>query len=76
MDVIPESLKSHRVQQGADVVHGEVRWEPIRSLWFSGMALAALVGGALTFTWAAFALFAGTTHWYCCSGTRWACTAS
>ena len=61
MDVIPESLKSHRVQQGADVVHGEVRWEPIRSLWFSGMALAALVGGALTFTWAAFALFAGTT---------------
>lgn len=61
MDVMPESLKSHRVQQGADVVHGEVRWEPIRSLWFSGMALSALVGGALTFSWAAFALFAGTT---------------
>ncbi|WP_205895783.1 acyl-CoA desaturase [Pseudomonas leptonychotis] len=61
MDVVPESLKSHRVQQGADVVHGEVRWEPIRSLWFTGMALAAIVGGSLTFTWAAFALFASST---------------
>ncbi|WP_339409049.1 acyl-CoA desaturase [Pseudomonas sp. EA_35y_Pfl2_R5] len=60
MDVMPESLKSHRVQR-ADVVHGEVRWEPVRSLWFTCMALGALVGGALTFNLAAFALFAGST---------------
>ena len=61
MDVVPESLKSHRVQTGADVLQGVVLWEPMRSLWFSGMALGALVGGALTFTWAAFALFVGST---------------
>ncbi|MGB4072682.1 acyl-CoA desaturase [Pseudomonas sp.] len=61
MDVMPESLKDHRVQQGGDVVHGEVRWEPIRSLWFTGMTLAAVVGGTLTFTWAAVVLFAGST---------------
>lgn len=61
MDVMPESLKSHRVQAGADVLQGVVRWEPVRSLWFSTMALGALVGGALTFTWAAFALFVLST---------------
>ncbi len=43
MDVVPESLKSHRVELGSDVVHGEVRWEPVRSLWFGAMALGALV---------------------------------
>lgn len=61
MDVVPESLKNHRVQLGADVENGEVHWEPIRSLWFSAMALGALVGGALTFSWSAFALFVVTT---------------
>lgn len=61
MDVVPKSLMSHRVQAGADVLRGVVRWEPVRSLWFSGMALGALVGGVLTFTWAAFSLFVGST---------------
>lgn len=63
MRALPDSLKNHRVQatETADVVRGEVRWEPVRSLWFTGMALGALVGGALTFSWGAFALFLGTT---------------
>ncbi|MGO4781928.1 hypothetical protein AB4084_41210, partial [Lysobacter sp. 2RAB21] len=43
------------------VSHGLVAWEPVRSLWLSGMALGAIVGGALTFTWAAFALFVVST---------------
>lgn len=61
MDVMPESLRSHRVQASADVLQGVVRWEPVRSLWFGGMAAGALVGGALTFTWGAFALFVIST---------------
>lgn len=61
MDIFPQSLKNHRVQLGADVENGEVHWEPIRSLWFSAMALGAVVGGALTFSWSAFALFVVTT---------------
>lgn len=61
MDVMPESLRIHRVQAGADVLQGVVRWEPVRSLWFGGMAAGALVGGALTFTWGAFALFVIST---------------
>ncbi|MGO4262375.1 acyl-CoA desaturase [Lysobacter sp. TAB13] len=68
MNALPESLKSHRVQSLADqaasvrsVSHGLVAWEPVRSLWLSGMALGAIVGGALTFTWAAFALFVVST---------------
>lgn len=61
MDIFPQSLKGHRVQLGADVEDGEVHWEPVRSLWFSAMALGASVGGALTFNWSAFALFVVTT---------------
>lgn len=68
MDDLPESLKSHRVQSQSEQVdsvrsvsEGRVVWEPVRSLWFSSMALGAVLGGALTFTWGAFALFMGST---------------
>jgi len=58
-----ESLRSHRARASAltDVVEGRVVWEPVRSLWFSGMALGAILGGALTFSWNAFILFAIST---------------
>lgn len=59
MPAVPESLKQHRV--GSDdmrsVVDGVVRYSPIKSLWFTAMSGMALVGGALTFTWTAFAVF-------------------
>jgi fatty-acid desaturase len=63
MDVLPESLKSHRVQAASvrSVSEGRVVWEPVRSLWFTAMALGASVGGVLTFSWGAFALFVGST---------------
>lgn len=63
MQQIPESLDSHRVLTSSDrsVVAGEVVWEPVRSLWFSAMVLGATVGGALTFSWSAFALFVAST---------------
>ncbi len=68
MNALPASLQSHRVQSRAEVVasirgvsDGRVVWEPVRSLWFSTMAVAAVVGGLATFSWAAFALFVVST---------------
>lgn len=67
-DELPQSLSDHRVVAGSDsgvaissVSVGRVVWEPVRSLWFSVMALGAVVGGALTFSWSAFALFVTST---------------
>ncbi len=53
----------HRVQKTSirDVCDGVVKWEPVRSLWISVMALAAIIGGIYTFTWSAFALFVVST---------------
>lgn len=53
----------HRVSaiDPQDVQLGVVRWAPVKSLWFLGMAAAAMVGGALTFTWSALAVFAVST---------------
>jgi fatty-acid desaturase len=63
MQQLPESLKQHRVQatDGSAVLIGEVRYEPLKSLWFTAMAGGALVGGALTFSWQAFIVFLATT---------------
>jgi fatty-acid desaturase len=60
-----ESLESHRVEcsNAADVCNGEVRYSPVKSMWFLGMACGALVGGSITFTWQAFSLFVVTTLW-------------
>jgi len=58
-----ESLQAHRVRASspADVCEGSVVWEPVRSLWFSVMALGALVGAPLTFSWGAILLFGIST---------------
>lgn len=63
MDASPGSLRNHRIQaqDAGSVVHGTVRYAPIKSLWFIGMAAAAVVGGAMTFTWQALAVFLGAT---------------
>jgi len=68
MHALPDSLDAHRVRPQADpdacirsVREGRVVWEPVRSLWFSAMALGATLGGALHFSWGAFALFAVST---------------
>jgi stearoyl-CoA desaturase (delta-9 desaturase) len=56
-------LEGHRVTApDVDAVcRGRVRYAPLKSLWFLGMLGAALVGGALTFSWSAVALFAFIT---------------
>jgi fatty-acid desaturase len=63
MEGIAASLEQHRASAiDLDSVRvGVVRYAPIKSVWFLGMASGALVGGALTFTWSAFALFVFAT---------------
>ena len=63
MAELPASLRHHRAQAGDvdSVVRGEVRYAPVKSLWLIGMAVAALAGGILTFTWSAFFIFLATT---------------
>ena len=63
MNPLPASLDDHRVhaRHPAGVLIGRVRYSPAKSLWFSGMALAALIGGALTFSWAALGVYLGAT---------------
>lgn len=39
-----------------NAVDGTVVWSPVKSLWFSGMAITALVFGPLTFSWDAAAI--------------------
>ena len=57
------SLAGHRViAPDVDAVcRGRVRYAPAKSAWFLGMVAGAVIGGALTFSWPAFALFVGTT---------------
>lgn len=63
MPSLPKSLEAHRVQTTSpvDVCRGRVRWAPVKSLWFLGMASAAVIGGIACFSWAGLALFFGTT---------------
>lgn len=63
MSALPASLEGHRVSspQLGSVVDGEVRYSLRKSFWFLGMASAAAIGGWLTFSPAAFALFVVTT---------------
>jgi fatty-acid desaturase len=63
MNELPASLATHRVNAVnlASVTEGEVRWSPVKSIWFIAMSLASLVGGALMFSWTAFAIFVVTT---------------
>lgn len=56
---------SHRIQSDdlSSICEGDVRWAPAQSIWLSSMAAGAIVGGALFFSWPAFALFLVTTAW-------------
>jgi len=63
MAPLPHALDAHRVRAAdpAAVLHGDVVWSGSKSLWFTGMALAAVIGGLATFSWAAFGVFLGCT---------------
>jgi len=63
MTDLPASLRSHRVAatEVEAVCDGRVRWAPWKSLWFLSMSCGAVIGGVLTFSWAALALYVAST---------------
>ena len=61
--LLPEGIARHRIRHRdpAQVCAGEVRFSFSKGLWFFGMAGAAVIGGALTATASAIALYLVTT---------------
>lgn len=59
MEGVNANLDGYRVttQDLNSVLLGEVRYAPVKSIWFLGMAAGAVVGGSLTFSWSAFSVF-------------------
>ena len=59
----PGSLEGHRVRTRDDrsVLAGEVVYSPVKSFWFLGMLVGAVVGGLMTITPGAVLLFVVTT---------------
>ena len=49
-------------------VEGSVHWAPTKSIWFGAHCLVALVGGVLTFSFDALAVFAAVTAVTLCFG--------
>lgn len=47
---------------------GYVKWSPIKSLWYFGHLLTAIIGGVIYFSWSGFALFVGFTMITLCLG--------
>ncbi|MGH6929645.1 MAG: acyl-CoA desaturase [Dongiaceae bacterium] len=60
----------HRIVPGAytDAHSGRVRWSPVKSLWVTAMYAGAIVGGSLTASWDAVALFLATSALTLCTG--------
>lgn len=56
------------ITDNTDPVAGQVRWAPGKSIWMTGMTVAAVVLGPLSFTWDAFALFLTTSAVTLCFG--------
>jgi fatty-acid desaturase len=69
-DFGPDAYKVNSLTdlERASPVEGQVVWDPVRSFWNSGMFLAALILGPLTFTWSAFAVFLLTAGVTLCAG--------
>ncbi len=60
----------HRIDfaRTAHPVQGQVRWSPLKSLWWSGMAAGWAVLGTLYFSWSAVAVFVGLCAVTLCLG--------
>ncbi|MBB6221557.1 acyl-CoA desaturase [Rhizobium leguminosarum] len=56
------------IDDSSDPVKGRVVWMPAKSVWISAMTLTAIIGGPLTFTWSAFAIFILLTAITICLG--------
>lgn len=63
-----ELPRIHLVSPDTNAVDGSVHWSPVKSVWLAAHYLVALVGGALTFSLAAVAVFVVTTAVTLCLG--------
>lgn len=52
----------------SDPATGVVRWRPIKSIWIGMMTAIGIVGGALTFSWDALAVFLALSAATLCAG--------
>ncbi len=64
----PYKVNSLILDSRVDPRHGEVVWDPARSLWNAGMLLAALVLGPMYFSWSALLVFLLLLEITMCSG--------
>ncbi|PDT08638.1 acyl-CoA desaturase [Rhizobium sp. M1] len=56
------------IDNGSDPVKGRVVWMPAKSIWITTMTVIAIVGGPLTFSWSAVAVFVLSTAITICLG--------
>ncbi|MGO7538510.1 acyl-CoA desaturase [Rhizobium ruizarguesonis] len=56
------------IDNSSDPVKGRVVWMPAKSIWITAMTLITIIGGPLTFTWSAFAVFILLTAITICLG--------
>ncbi len=53
---------------GADALRGQVRWSPVKSLWWSAMALGTVLATTVWFSWSGLALGLATSAVTLCLG--------
>lgn len=66
----PQPVSTERVfsEDGANPVEGRVAVRPVKMAWIVGMTAVALIGGPLTFSWAAFGVFVVLSAITICGG--------
>lgn len=52
----------------SDPANGVVHWKPVKSIWIGAMTATGIIGGALTFSWDAFAVFLALSAITLCAG--------
>ncbi len=52
----------------ADPCAGRVRWDPVRSIWWTAMTIGWVVGGTIWFSWSAVAVFLIACTFVLCGG--------
>lgn len=60
--------RMHSVDDLTNPLDGRVCWSPVKSLWFTGHLLVAVVGGWLTFGWDEVVISAALTIYTLCAG--------
>jgi stearoyl-CoA desaturase (delta-9 desaturase) len=55
-------------RSNSSAIEGEVVWAPAKSLWYSSMLIAGLIGGVLCLSWAAVAVFLFLSAFTLCLG--------